>query len=178
MELLITAVEIERRIHEMAQEIIREYKDSNPLFISLLNGAVPFTADLMEAISELDDTFHPTIVYMATSTYGDGTEAKSTQITLDIDKQRVNDRTIIVIDDVLDEGITAQAVFNHLSSYGAKSVKLVVLVQKSVTRTTILSADIYGFEAPTQWLIGKGMNNDGVNPEAGRWKKDIWMLEK
>lgn len=178
MKKIITAAEIEVRTKEIAEEVIEDYKDLDPHFISLLRGAVPFSNDLMEAIAELDPTFNPSMSYMQTSTYTEAGVRGETTITLDASEELVRDRNIIVVDELLDTGQTTDVVFKSLYNLGAKAVKLIVLIQKEVDRTEhVPKADIYGFPAPNVWLVGKGMNGNknDPNPEAGRWLKDIWI---
>jgi len=172
MEVIATSAEIDKRIKEIAQQLIDEYRHKNPLFTCLLKGAVPFASELMQAITMLDPDFHPDMEYMRTSTYGEGHAAKEPEIIWDLpDTIDLRKRPVILIDDILDSGTTVEKVTTHLTSrpLGARAVQLVVLIERNIERTTVPSATIAGFYAEEGWLTGMGMNNDGVTHEAGRW---------
>jgi len=85
----------------------------------------------------------------------------------------VNGRTVIIIDDVLDKGITADFVIKHLEARGASEVKLAVLCEKQVTREKPVDADYKGFTFGDNWLVGMGMDDSGTNVEAYRWLDEI-----
>jgi len=178
MEIIATSTEIENRIQEIAQELIREYKHKNPLFVCLLKGAVPFTTELMKTITLLDPEFHPEVEYMRTTTYGEGKETGEPLITVNLPSEiDISRRTVIVLDDILDSGKTLELVKRHLLSppLDARAVKLVVLVERESEATS--SAAIAGFRVKEGWIVGMGMNNDGVTQEAGRWKNYIYIQE-
>jgi len=179
MEIIATSAEIEHRIQEIAQELIREYKHTNPLFVCLLKGAVPFTAELMKTITLLDPEFHPDVEYMRTLAYGEGKETGEPRITVDLPAEiDISKRTVIILDDILDTGGTLEHVKRHLLSppLGAQAVKLVVLVERE--SEAISSATIAGFRVKKGWVVGMGMNNDGVTQEAGRWNNYIYIQEE
>lgn len=80
MNILYTTEQVRHRIREMAQHIITEHRKTKPLFVCLLKGAVPFTAQLMSEITEQDPDFHPEVVYMHASAYG--TERTAGEVTM------------------------------------------------------------------------------------------------
>jgi hypoxanthine phosphoribosyltransferase len=166
---------VEQRIGELAAEIIMRYKNEQPLFVCLLRGGAPFASQLMFAIVEQAPDFHPELDYMTVKTYGDERTDKPAELIMGLSpKTKVAGRLVIVLDDVLDKGVTAEFTSNYLvQRHSAKAVDLVVLVQKKRTRQTYQSAAIYGFEAPDEWLTGMGMDDARLAREANRWRSDI-----
>ena len=174
-----SAEEVQARIEQIAAQIVSEYAGKNPLFVALLRGAAPFASKLMFAISTLDPKFHPEIDYMMVSTYGDSRNAGEPHIVTDLaPTTEVSHRTAIVIDDVLDKGVTANFVFRHLQVRGAAETKLAVLAEKDVKKSFPITADYCGFSFGDKWLTGMGMDDAGIAPEAGRWLPEIWENTK
>lgn len=169
---------IDQQIKRMASEITAEHDGKNPLFVSLLRGAAPFTSQLMFEITKQAPDFHPELDYMVTSRYGDSYTAKQElQIVTDISRDTdVTGRAAIILDDVLDMGETASAVREHLITLGAGWVELAVLVEKEVARSVNIQADYVGFVAPNRWLVGMGMDDPALAKEAYRWRKGIWTV--
>ncbi len=171
---LATEDQVTARIRELADDIIRDYPDEKPLFVALLRGAAPFAAQLMFAITKQAPDFHPEIDYMMVSTYGSGQTAGEPTIVTDIAPSTViKDRQAIVLDDVLDKGITAHFVAEHLRVQGAKDVKLAVLANKKTTKERDIIPDYCGFEVDDVWLVGMGMDDAGSGKEHSRWLGSI-----
>lgn len=170
--------EINQSITYIASEIIRNYEQT-PLFVSLLRGANPFTSLLMFEIVRQKPDYHPDLDYMMVSTYGNGQLAGAPQIITDLaPSTKVDGRPTIVIDDVLDKGITADFVANHLRARGASSVKLAVLCDKQATREKDIVADYTGFTFNDNWLVGMGMDDANAAHEGYRWLHEIWEVSR
>ncbi|MBP9667616.1 hypothetical protein KBD87_02315 [Candidatus Saccharibacteria bacterium] len=167
--LLASPDDVSNAIAQMATRIIKDYRGSSPLFVALLRGAAPFTSKLMFEIARQDPEFHAELDYMMVSTYGTDRTAGEPRIVTGLAPDTiVQDRTAIILDDVLDKGITANFVMSHLKSRGARTVKLAVLCDKRTTRTQPVSADYYCFQFDDVWLAGMGMDNAHTAPEAYR----------
>jgi hypoxanthine phosphoribosyltransferase len=174
-----TVVEINQAVSRIASEIISTYSDTSPLFVALLRGANPFAAKLLFEIVRQKQDFHPEIDYMMIRTYGDAQHAGQPQIVTDLaPTTSVDGRDVIVIDDVLDKGITADFVFSHLNSRGAGNVKLAVLCDKQVVREKHIEADYTGFSFADNWLVGMGMDDAQHTTEGYRWLDEIWEINK
>ena len=169
MKMLYTAPEVQRRIEEMAQEIIITQRANKPLFVCLLKGAVPFTSQLMMAITRQDPTFHPEVVYMHASAYGTAQTAGEVSVYSSIDSTAIAGRSVIVLDDCLDKGVTYTAIRKILLAEHAASVELIVLVNKQVERSNVDEPRMSGFSTPDVWLIGMGLDDADTAPEAERW---------
>lgn len=169
MKILYTADQVQQRIEEMAQEIITRFSDDKPLFVCLLKGAVPFTSQLMSAITRLEPAFHPEVIYIHTSAYGANRTASEPTVFGSIEASDVTGRDIVVLDDCLDKGITSMETKRRLLEHGATTVHLVVLANKDVVRDGIDPPLISGFVTPNVWLTGMGMDDADDAPEAQRW---------
>ena len=178
-QLLHDSKEIKQHIVRMASEITTQYDGEHPLFVALLRGGAPFASRLMTEIARQAPDFHPELDYMMTSRYPSGTNpAGETQIVMDIlPTTEVKNRTVIILDDVLDMGETAKTVRDHMLDLGARYVALAVLVEKDIAvRTANVEADYVGFRGETGWLVGYGMNDSAIAPEAYRWADGIWRI--
>jgi len=170
---LASSQQVTESISHIAQAILSDHEKS-PLFVALLRGAAPFSARLMSEIVRQSPEYHPELDYMMVSTYGAGHHAGEPHIVTDLAPSTVvSARDVIVIDDVLDKGITADFVFAHLKARGARSVRLAVLCDKQVSREKPIEADYKGFTFGSNWLIGMGMDDGGVSVEAYRWLDEI-----
>lgn len=161
-------------IERVATEILRDHSTDRPLFVSLLRGAAPFGAELMFAIGRLAPDYHPELDYMMISTYGNGRTAGEPHIVTDLaPTTSIADRTVIVLDDVLDKGVTAHFVSGYILSRGAREVKLAVLVDKKTDRTHPIAADYACLQTDDVWLAGMGMDDAATATEAYRWSDYI-----
>ena len=173
-EVFASAEQVTRRISELASFVIEKYNENKPIFVCLLNGGAPFTMRLMGEIDAQDPTFYPEQEYLTVSTYGVGRRPGEPVIEHDVKEGTdFNGRGAVILDDVLDTGITAAYVRDHLLNKGATNVDLITLVDKEVERTAYEAPLISGFHAPNKWLVGMGMDNKAVAPEAGRWMNYI-----
>lgn len=166
--------QVAARIDELAGEIIHDFPDAKPLFIALLRGATPFASRLMFAITKTAPDFQPELDYMMVSTYGSGQEAGEPRIIADLSPSTtIHDRPVIIVDDVLDKGITAHFVAAHLRAGGASDVRLAVLADKKTKKLRDVTPDYCGFEVEDAWLIGMGMDDADSGKEHNRWLGSI-----
>lgn len=170
-KILYTEREVDSRIAAMAAEITRKYKGADVLFVSLLNGAQPFTAKLMRAIQQHDPEFHPNVQSMIVSRYGTERAARTPRLVTDLppEYRRLEGRHVVLLDDLVDEGGTTDFTETHLSGYGAARIERVVLVKKRKDPPVKVEVAMYAFEAPDVWLTGMGMDDVRIAPEANRW---------
>lgn len=174
-DLIATATQIDNTINAMAEQIIKDYP-TTPLFVALMRGAAPFASKLMFAIAKLNVSYHPELDYMMVSTYGHNRTASQPVIVTDLAPSTiVKGRDIVLLDDVIDQGITSDFVKDLLLCRGAISVKLAVLATKDVPARKS-QADYYGFDAGDKWLVGMGLDDAKVTNEAYRWTSDIWEI--
>jgi hypoxanthine phosphoribosyltransferase len=170
--ILYTEEQVDVRIAEMAATVVERYKDTSVLFVSLLNGAQPFTAKLMFAIQQHSPDFHPNVQSMIISRYGPNREPGMLRLVTDLppDFRELDGRPVALIDDLIDGGETLGYARQHLLGYGALAVDFIVLAKKLKDPPIADEGNLlYGFEAPDVWLTGMGMDDVRIAPEANRW---------
>lgn len=170
----VAADQVDTRIDEIASEIIRDFSGQKPLFVALLRGAAPFASKLMFSIARLAPDFQPELDYMMVSTYGASQHAGEPHIVTDLAPgTTVSGRPVIILDDVLDKGITAHFVEVHLHARGASDIRLAVLANKKTDKVHDIPADYCGFEVDDLWLVGMGMDDASSGKEHDRWLGSI-----
>jgi hypoxanthine phosphoribosyltransferase len=153
LEVLISEEQIQKRITELGAQIAREYAGHNPLLIGVLKGACFFLSDLLRAID-----IPLGIEFIAISSYGSATRTSGeVRILKDLDVP-IENRDIIVVEDIVDTGLTLSYLLANLKSRGAASVKLVALLDKHERREREVSIDYLGFEIPDHFVVGYGLD--------------------
>lgn len=152
-EILCSKEEIEARIKDLGQQISKDYKEKNLLVISLLRGSFIFAADLVREIE-----IPCKIEFMTTSSYGHAQESSGmVQVVHDIASD-LTDYDVLVVDDIVDSGITMEFVKNYLERKNPASVKTCVLLDKPQRRKVEIEADYVGFEIEDKFVVGYGLN--------------------
>lgn len=171
-----TQAQIDARIDDMAAQLLADFTGSTPLFVALMRGANPFASKLMFALARQNPNFHPELDYMMVSTYGHERTARDPVVVTDLaPTTMLSGRDVVVIDDVIDLGVTSDFVNKLLLERGAKNVKLAVLASKNVPSRTS-QADYVGFEAGDKWLVGMGLDDAASGNEHYRWLDEIWEI--
>lgn len=153
LEPLFSAEQIQTRIAEIGAEVARDYAGRNPLLIGVLKGACIFLSDLMRAID-----VRLGVEFMAISSYGSSTRTSGeVRIVKDLDVA-VEGRDIIVVEDIIDTGLTLSYLIANLESRGATSVKLVALLDKFERRERNVAIDYLGFKIPDAFVVGYGLD--------------------
>ncbi|SHJ74292.1 hypoxanthine phosphoribosyltransferase [Geosporobacter subterraneus DSM 17957] len=152
-EVLFTREDIHQRVQELGNQIASDYQGKKLLVVSLLKGSFIFTADL---VREIDAPVK--IAFMATSSYGHGTESTGqVNILYDV-KESVEGYDILVVDDIADTGLTMKFVLEHLRKKNPASIKSCVLLDKPSRRKTVLEPDYIGYTIPDKFIVGYGLN--------------------
>jgi hypoxanthine phosphoribosyltransferase len=153
LEPLITGEQIQTRIAAMGSEIARDYKERNPLLIGVLKGAFVFLSDLVRAID-----LRLGLEFIAISSYGALTRSSGeVRIVKDLDVP-IEGRDIIVVEDIVDTGLTLSYLMSNLESRGATSVKLAALLNKQDRRIKEVKIDYLGFTIPDAFVVGYGLD--------------------
>ena len=177
MKTLATSTDIDNAIMTMAAAIIEQFSSTKPLFVALLRGAAPFVSKLMFEIARQAPDMHPELDYMTVSTYGEGRDAGTPHVAMDLAPDTaVHGRTIVILDDVLDKGVTSTFVMHYLQDKGAGDIKLAVLVEKDLERKTPAHADFACFHTGPDWLFGMGMDDAAVAKDGFRWLDEIRVV--
>jgi hypoxanthine phosphoribosyltransferase len=158
---------IQEKITELAGQLNQDYAGKRPLFLSVLNGAFLFTADLFKQITiEAEVSFIKLASYKGTSSTGN----VITAIGLDIN---VKDRHIIILEDIIDTGKTLHHYLPQLESMQPASVKIAVLLNKKEALQYPVQVDYTCFDIPNKFVVGYGLDYDGL----GRNSRDIYQLK-
>ena len=153
---LITEDQIVAEVAKMAAELDAEYKDDKPLFICVLRGAVAFMADLTKQMTiplEMD--------FMAVSSYGSSTKSSGVvRIIKDLDEE-ISGRRLIVVEDIVDSGLTLPYLLDHLSRRNPKDIRVVAMVKKEKPDAIAVQVDRIGFTVPDEFVVGYGLDYAG-----------------
>ena len=153
IEILISEQQLRDRIKELGGQITRDYAGLNPLLIGVLKGACFFLSDLMRAV----DT-RLSIEFMAISSYGSSTRTSGeVRIMKDLDVP-IEGRHILVVEDIVDTGLTLSYLLANLKSRGAATVKLAALLDKFERRQKEVTIDYLGFKIPDEFVVGYGLD--------------------
>jgi bifunctional protein TilS/HprT len=148
---LFTSPEIQHRIKDLAEQISIDYADCRPVMIGVLRGVFCFMADLVREM-----TIPLDIDFMAISYYHD-VDGSAVKITKDIDIN-IKDRHVIMVEDIVDTGMTLSYIIKYLKMKGPASVKVCALLDKRIRRIVDVGLEYIGFEVPDELLIGYGLD--------------------
>jgi hypoxanthine phosphoribosyltransferase len=152
-EVLFTEEQIQERVRELGAEISRDYEGRTVLLIAVLRGAALFLADLSRAITvpvELD--------FMAVSSYGSSTKSSGVvRILKDLDEQ-IEGRDVLVVEDILDTGLTLKYLLKNLASRKPASLEVVALMSKEGKQRVPISCAYVGYSIPDEFVVGYGLD--------------------
>ncbi len=155
-EVLITEEQLQKRIHELGEEISRDYQGDDLLLICILRGGVMFLTDLMRQIS-----IPHSIDFMAVSSYGAGARESSGQVRITMDLTiDIANRNVLLVEDIVDSGNTIASVLGLLDSRQPKSLRVCSLLDKAEARTAVVPIHYTGFQIPTKFVFGYGLDLD------------------
>jgi hypoxanthine phosphoribosyltransferase len=152
-KVLFTEEEIAEKVRELGRILSKEYEGKNPLVICVLRGGAPFMTDLVRRMDiplEMD--------FMAVSSYGASTQSSGVvRIMKDLDTS-VEGRDVIIVEDIIDSGLTLSYLIDIIERRNATSVKIVTLLDKPARRTVDLKPDYCGFQIPDAFVVGYGLD--------------------
>ena len=167
-EILITARKVQSRINELGQRITDDYQGKAPLLICVLNGAAPFLTDLARGIDLPID-----VDYVTALSYGQDTRSSGTvRLLRDVTLPLVG-RDIVVVEDIVDTGLTVHYLLQRFSRIQPKSLRVCSLLSKRKTRLYPVVIDYVGFEIPDRFVFGYGLDLTGRYREL----REIRVLE-
>lgn len=153
-EVLLGEEDIRRIVARMGEQITRDYADRNPLIVAVLRGAVVFTADLMRAID-----CPLSIDFMAVSSYGEGAKSSGVvRIVKDLDT-KIEGRDILIVEDILDSGLTLSYLIDLLNGRGPASVEVAAFLVKDIPgKTPAVEPRYVGAHVPDEFIVGYGLD--------------------
>jgi hypoxanthine phosphoribosyltransferase len=167
-KVLFTEAEIKQTVSRLAAQIRQDYKDKDLLLIGILKGSFVFLADLIRELAlpvEVD--------FIKLSSYYSGTET-SGKVTLELGlKTKVKGRHLLIVEDIIDTGITISFVVNYVKRKGPASLKLCALADKPARHRVPVHIDYLGFTVPDRFIVGYGIDWD----EKFRYLKDICYIK-
>jgi hypoxanthine phosphoribosyltransferase len=152
-EVLVTAEELQQRVAALGEQISRDYAGRPLLLIGVLKGAVFFLSDLMRYLElpvEVD--------FMAVASYGSATDSSGVvRILKDLDVA-IEDRDVLIVEDIVDSGLTLQYLLRNLGSRNPRSLEVCALLTKPDRRKVDLPTRYVGFEIPDRFVVGYGLD--------------------
>jgi len=152
-EVLVTGEQIDARVIELAKELDAKYADKDVLLVGVLKGAVMFMADLSREMQ-----IPVTMDWMAVSSYGSGTQSSGVvRILKDLDAD-VLGRHVLIVEDIIDSGLTLSWLVGNLKARGAASVEIVALLRKPAAAKVEVDVMLVGFDIPNEFVVGYGLD--------------------
>jgi hypoxanthine phosphoribosyltransferase len=154
---LVAEKEIATRVAELGRAITRDYGDTNLVLVGVLQGAIPFVADLMRSLP-----IALTVDFLRASSYSSGTTSSGiVRLVADLSVD-VAGRHVLIVDDIVDTGHTLAALKRALEARHPKSVRTCVLLDKAGRRQAEVTVDYVGFAIPNVFVVGYGLDYDGL----------------
>jgi hypoxanthine phosphoribosyltransferase len=152
-KVLVTEEQIQARVTELAAELDKKYDGKDVLLVGVLKGAVMFMADLSRAMQ-----IHAQMDWMAVSSYGSGTVSSGVvRILKDLDAD-VLGRHVVIVEDIIDSGLTLSWLVGNLEARGAASVEVVALLRKPAAAKVEVNVGLVGFDIPNEFVVGYGLD--------------------
>lgn len=152
-KILLSEKQIQDRVAELGSRISEDYAGEPPILVNVLKGGVIFLADLIRAV-----TIPIEIDFMEVSSYGSGTESSGVVRILEDLSQNIEGRHVLIIEDIIDTGLTLQYIIQNLETRHPKSVKICTLLDRRGRREVDIQLDYVGFVVPDKFVIGYGLD--------------------
>ena len=171
-EILVTEQQLQQKVQELGAAISRDYAGKDLLLVAILKGSVVFMADLMRAV-----TIPCNIDFMVVSSYGKGTNTSGlVKIVKDLD-QDLNGKHVLIVEDILDTGVTLSNLVPMLKMRNPASVKICTILDKPSRRKADIEADYRGYQIPDEFAVGYGLDyaeNYRNLPYVGVLKREVY----
>lgn len=155
LTVLISEEELKAKVTQLGIQITADYIGKSPIFIGVLKGCFVFMADLLRHVDLLCD-----LDFMAVSSYGSSTSTTgAVKINKDLGRD-IEGRDVIIVEDILDSGVTLSYLRGYLERRNPASIKIVTLLDKPARRRADIKADYFGFNVPDEFVVGYGLDYD------------------
>jgi hypoxanthine phosphoribosyltransferase len=152
---IVSEVDLQARIKELAAQVDADYEGRDVLFVGVLKGAVMAMADLTRAMQR-----HLEMDWMAVSSYGSGTKSSGVvRILKDLDRD-ITGRNVLIVEDIVDSGLTLSWLKSNLESRGAANVDILAILRKPEAAKVEVAVKYVGFDIPTDFVVGYGLDFD------------------
>lgn len=152
-EILFTAEQIHNKVKELGKKITEDYKDKDLMLICILKGSFIFMSDLCKEIN-----LPLTLDFIAVSSYGDSTQSSGVVRIIKDLEENIEGKHILIVEDIIDTGLTLSYLINNLKSRGSKSIKICTLLDKPERRKSQVKPDYLGFTIPDKFVVGYGLD--------------------
>ncbi|WP_226895201.1 hypoxanthine phosphoribosyltransferase [Oceanobacillus oncorhynchi] len=152
-KILVSEEEIQKKCKELGAILTEEYEGKFPLAIGVLKGALPFMSDILRHTE-----IHLEMDFMDVSSYDGGTSSTGEVKILKDLNTKVESRDLIIVEDIIDSGLTLNYLVDLFKYRKANSIKIVTLLDKPAGRTADIKADLIGFEVPDEFVVGYGLD--------------------
>jgi len=150
---IVTQEQLQSKVAELAARVDADYKDRDLLLVGVLKGAIMAMADLTRAMQR-----HIDMDWMAVSSYGSGTKSSGVvRILKDLDRD-ITGRNILIVEDIVDSGLTLSWLRANLMSRGAESVEILAILRKPEAAKVEVNCKYVGFDIPTDFVVGYGLD--------------------
>ncbi len=157
LKTLFSEQQIQSRIKELADEINEFYKGEEVTVVCVLKGAVMFATDLIKFLN-----MPLQLEFIRLSSYGSSTTTSGKVNAVDIKLPDLNDKNVIIVEDIVDTGLTAKFLVDFMNlNFHVKSLKFCSLLDKKITRKVDIKPDYYGFDVDEKFVVGYGLDYDG-----------------
>jgi hypoxanthine phosphoribosyltransferase len=152
---IVSEVDLQARIKELAAQVDADYQGRDVLLVGVLKGAVMAMADLSRAMQR-----HLEMDWMAVSSYGSGTKSSGVvRILKDLDRD-ITGRNVLIVEDIVDSGLTLSWLKSNLESRGAANVDILAILRKPEAAKVEVAVKYVGFDIPTDFVVGYGLDFD------------------
>jgi hypoxanthine phosphoribosyltransferase len=151
----ISKTKVQQKVTALAQQINEDYIDKTPIFLPILNGSFMFAADLIKHV-----TVPNKISFVKVSSYAGTTSSGQLKTLIGLEESLFNQH-IVLIEDIVDTGLTLQKIVEELKGLGTKSVEVVALLRKQPAREKMIDVKYVGFEIENEFVVGYGLDYDG-----------------
>lgn len=170
-KILFSQAQLNKRMDELAEQLDQEYADKQPIVIPVMTGAMIFAADMVKRLD-----FKLTVDPIKASSYAGTNSTGTVKLVQDI-KSDVKGRSVLFMEDIIDTGRTLKYLSELMRKRGASDVKVCCMLDKPDTRQVDFQADYFGFTAPNAFLVGYGLDYNGLYrnlPYIGVLKKQVY----
>lgn len=164
--LFIPEAKIQQEVDRIAREMNRDLADRDPIFLGILNGAFMFAGDLYKQLS-----FPCQITFLKLASYSGTYSTGSVKQLIGIG-QDLKDRVVVVLEDIVDTGVTLESIIRQLSGYQPREIRVATLLHKPNATEKEVHLDYVGMEIPNDFILGYGLDYDGY----GRNYREIYKL--